>query len=210
MLSTRCYPVASFVAALFLSFNALAQAPGSTPAVDYFVHHKHASVTQSADQEFGSAVAISGDVLLSADPDENIEILRQQGDGSWAYEASLTAPEADIAFGQRHAIATNGDWIAVGAKLDDTFGLNSGAVHMYKFDGADWEYRGALSHMAPHGSIVTDQFGMALAMDGDRMVVGSRAENGVGAAGAVHYFTCLLYTSPSPRDLSTSRMPSSA
>ena len=24
------------------------------------------------------------------------------------------------------------------------------------------------------------------------------------------YFTCLLYTSPSPRDLSTSRMPSSA
>ena len=29
---------------------------------------------------------------------------------------------------------------------------------------------------------------MALAMDGNRMVVGSRAENGVGAAGAVHYF----------------------
>ena len=25
-----------------------------------------------------------------------------------------------------------------------------------------------------------------------------------------HYWTCLLYTSPSPRDLSTSRMPSSA
>ena len=189
MLSTRCYSAASIFAALFLSFNALAQAPGSTPAADYFVHHKHASVTQSANQNFGSAVAISGDVLLSADPDENIEILRKQGDGSWAYEASLTSPDADIAFGQRHALATNGDWIAVGAKLDDTFGLNSGAVHMYKFDGADWEYRGALSHMAPHGSIVTDQFGMALAMDGDRMVVGSRAENGVGAAGAVHYFT---------------------
>ena len=27
---------------------------------------------------------------------------------------------------------------------------------------------------------------------------------------AQHYSTCLLYTSPSPRDLSTSRMPSSA
>ena len=26
----------------------------------------------------------------------------------------------------------------------------------------------------------------------------------------VLYYTCLLYTSPSPRDLSTSRMPSSA
>ena len=31
------------------------------------------------------------------------------------------------------------------------------------------------------------------------------------ASGArVHVYTCLLYTSPSPRDLSTSRMPSSA
>ena len=30
------------------------------------------------------------------------------------------------------------------------------------------------------------------------------------AAGASYMYTCLLYTSPSPRDLSTSRMPSSA
>ena len=30
----------------------------------------------------------------------------------------------------------------------------------------------------------------------------------IGAVGG--YVTCLLYTSPSPRDLSTSRMPSSA
>ena len=35
---------------------------------------------------------------------------------------------------------------------------------------------------------------------------------GVSIAGQeeVQYYTCLLYTSPSPRDLSTSRMPSSA
>ena len=30
------------------------------------------------------------------------------------------------------------------------------------------------------------------------------------AATEAHFFNCLLYTSPSPRDLSTSRMPSSA
>ena len=189
MFSTRCHSAVLTCAALLFPFIVSAQAPGSTPAADYFVHHKHASIIQSASQEFGSAVAIGGDVLLAADPDENIEILRLQGDGSWAYEASLAAPAEDIAFGQRHAIATNGEWIAIGAKLDDTFELNAGAVHMYKFNGLDWEYRGALTHMAPHGSIVTDQFGMAVAMDGDRMVVGSRAENGVGAAGAAHYFT---------------------
>ena len=37
------------------------------------------------------------------------------------------------------------------------------------------------------------------------------AISGVRIAGIQHeYSTCLLYTSPSPRDLSTSRMPSSA
>ena len=31
-----------------------------------------------------------------------------------------------------------------------------------------------------------------------------------GGMGRAKYYSCLLYTSPSPRDLSTSRMPSSA
>ena len=31
-----------------------------------------------------------------------------------------------------------------------------------------------------------------------------------GGSSAINFATCLLYTSPSPRDLSTSRMPSSA
>ena len=35
-------------------------------------------------------------------------------------------------------------------------------------------------------------------------------ENGTVTAGTASPLTCLLYTSPSPRDLSTSRMPSSA
>ena len=34
--------------------------------------------------------------------------------------------------------------------------------------------------------------------------------NGDGDVGGGHSDDCLLYTSPSPRDLSTSRMPSSA
>ena len=34
--------------------------------------------------------------------------------------------------------------------------------------------------------------------------------NGSARVNTIDYVTCLLYTSPSPRDLSTSRMPSSA
>ena len=50
------------------------------------------------------------------------------------------------------------------------------------------------------------------------VITGSGRENGLGQAiaiklaseGANIVVSCLLYTSPSPRDLSTSRMPSSA
>ena len=160
----------------------------NTPFPPYSVHSKHASSQQGAGSKYGSAVAMSGDVLVVADEEEHVEVLRKAADGSWALETVIPAPSAGISFGAREALATNGDWIAVGAKMDDTYGSNSGAVHMYHYDGVDWQYEGSLSHMAPFGSIVTDLFGMALAMDGNRMVVGSRAENGVGAAGAVHYF----------------------
>ena len=185
MLSPRSFAVAIILAAIPVCL--FAQPPVDSPP-SFFVHHKQASSEQGLDQKYGSSVALTNGVLVAADENEHVEVLRQAADGTWALEATIPSPESGIAFGAREALATNGDWIAVGAKLDDTFGANSGAVHMYKFDGADWDYRGALSHMAPFGSIVTDQFGMALAMDGDRMVVGSRAENGAGAAGAVHYF----------------------
>ena len=44
----------------------------------------------------------------------------------------------------------------------------------------------------------------------DRDVAHIAAVREGGNDTALHFFTCLLYTSPSPRDLSTSRMPSSA
>ena len=45
-----------------------------------------------------------------------------------------------------------------------------------------------------------------IAVFGDVGIGGWGYKFGIGAG----YFPCLLYTSPSPRDLSTSRMPSSA
>ena len=49
------------------------------------------------------------------------------------------------------------------------------------------------------GFLQTDDFSVEI---GDRYTV--RID------GSDRYYSCLLYTSPSPRDLSTSRMPSSA
>ena len=46
------------------------------------------------------------------------------------------------------------------------------------------------------------QVGAAILLKNGKMIGGSNQENAA--------YPCLLYTSPSPRDLSTSRMPSSA
>ena len=51
----------------------------------------------------------------------------------------------------------------------------------------------------------------AYARDAAARVLGHTEEGGIIVDTALFYPTgCLLYTSPSPRDLSTSRMPSSA
>ena len=59
---------------------------------------------------------------------------------------------------------------------------------------------------------------IALADAGADLVLVSRTKKNleevkskiVDTGGKASFYTCLLYTSPSPRDLSTSRMPSSA
>ena len=63
--------------------------------------------------------------------------------------------------------------------------------HVFNYAAGTWSHENSISATAndPY-NVTTAEFG--------RWVVGS------------NYFTCLLYTSPSPRDLSTSRMPSSA
>ena len=54
---------------------------------------------------------------------------------------------------------------------------------------------------------ITKQRPMA---EAGRSFTQSRKEAALGWQGLAQISTCLLYTSPSPRDLSTSRMPSSA
>jgi hypothetical protein len=162
--------------------------PASSSEADFNVHHKHVSIVQDSSNYFGHAVALAGDVAVVSDAEGHVEVLRQGGDGSWAFEALLTADMPDIDFGGEQAVATNGTYIAVGAKSDDTFDDNSGAVYLYKYDGLDWQSAGVLDHMNPFGNADSDFFGISVAMDGDHLVVGSKMENGHGAQGCVTYF----------------------
>ena len=64
----------------------------------------------------------------------------------------------------------------------------------------------------PAGSLDQDEIERAFRMLGstDQPELPGDIPNELGLIIGIKNFTCLLYTSPSPRDLSTSRMPSSA
>ena len=91
----------------------------------------------------------------------------------------------------------NGDGFAdvvVGARLDGNNGASSGTARV--FSGAD----GSIINFIFEGDSTGDQFGFAVSDAGD--------VNGDGFDDVI--VGCLLYTSPSPRDRTRSRMPSSA
>ena len=60
-----------------------------------------------------------------------------------------------------------------------------------------------------YGSHEEDLFSFANYLPEDYLIISLRAPLSLSFGGYAWY-SCLLYTSPSPRDLSTSRMPSSA
>lgn len=87
--------------------------------------------------------------------------------------ATLSASDAASGFGEGFgtSVAISGDWIAVGAPVDQRT-TKRGAVYMFRRDGARWVF-----HQKLHG-FPSDlaRFGTAVAMDGDRLVIGAPGE----------------------------------
>ena len=87
------------------------------------------------------------------------------------------------------AMSADGNTIIVGARFNDDNGSNSGHARVYTFTAGAWTQVGA----DIDGENAFDESGTAVAMSADGNTI-----------------ICLLYTSPSPRDATLSRMPSSA
>ena len=75
MLSPRSFAVAIILATIPVCLSA--QPPVDSPPA-FFVHHKQASSEQGLDQKYGSSVALTNGVLVAADENEHVEILRQR------------------------------------------------------------------------------------------------------------------------------------
>ncbi len=142
---------------------------------------------------FGVAVAISGDVIVVGAPYEDGEnnILNNTGTAyifvrngaTWTEQARLRAlyPDADDHFGT--SVGISGDMVVVGAPDEDSNGTNAannslasaGAAYVFTRDGSAWDQT---AYLKASNTDPGDQFGSAVAISGDTIVVGSPKEEG--------------------------------
>lgn len=157
----------------------------------------------AANDLFGSAVALSGNTAaIGAQQDDvtgadqgTVYVFVRNG-ATWHQQARLNAADgaANDYFGS--AVALSGDTLVVGATCDD-FGLteNQGSVYVFTRNGTVWTQQQKL--IANDGA-AEDRFGVALALDGDTLVVGAHADDvGINAnQGSAYVFTRNAVTQP--------------
>ncbi len=102
---------------------------------------------------------------------------------------TLTAPdgEADDSFG--YAVAISGPTAISGAWQNDSVRANAGAVYVYEQngDGSGWEF--SIKLVPNDDDFAGDQFGIAVDIDGDRLIAGAPFDDEAGNdRGAAYVF----------------------
>ena len=151
----------------------------------------------AADDDFGTAIALTDDVLIVGahlDDDNgedagSVYVYRYNG-SAWIEEAKLIASDgaADDDFGGAVAISGEpGNKIAlIGAYRDDDNGNDSGSAYLYRYDGSIWVEEAKL--VASEGQ-PSDLFGAAVAIDHDVALIGaSWDDEGPSNCGSAYIF----------------------
>ncbi|HEX7003636.1 MAG TPA: hypothetical protein VF168_05585 [Trueperaceae bacterium] len=145
---------------------------------------------------FGAAVDVSGNYLVvgapghtgsTGDAGRGAAYLFELIAGEWS-EVPIV-PALDPAVGDEfgHSVAIDGDRLVVGARGDDTAGANAGAVHVFERIGTEWVATASL--LAPD-AVDDDGFGASVALEGDRLVVGSPGwDDAATSEGAAYVFS---------------------
>jgi len=134
---------------------------------------------RTVDAEFGTTLAVSGDTLVVGAPyhdhvvanndNKGAAYVYRRVDESWELEQQLLASNAvnDDHFGW--SVDISGNRIVVGAPGRDGTFANSGAAYTYTRIGTAWIGQQQLGGQSP---ALNDEFGAAVAIDGDRIAVG--------------------------------------
>ncbi len=117
----------------------------------------------------GLDLAISGDTIAAGAPGGlgDVYLFRLTA-GAWGQEARLSAPKGDERAGFGHAVALDGDLLAVTAIDAIANDSPTGAVHLYRRIGGDWFHTARLT--SPD-NVEAESFGDELAMDRGRLLI---------------------------------------
>ncbi len=164
------------------------------------VYNLTATDAENGDQ-FGTAVALHANLAVvtalyedgsspNSDRGAGYVFYRNlSGSDSWDEKAKLTALDAqdDDRFGTDVAVAN--DTVVVGAPEEDGSGTNRGAAYVYQQDKNGADQWGQVTKIQPLDPQNDDEFGYAVAIWQDIIVVGAPFEDGAGSdRGAAYVF----------------------
>jgi hypothetical protein len=106
---------------------------------------------------------------------------------TWTQQQKLTASDAAAGDEFGAGVAIRGDYIAVGAPLDDAPAQDSGSVYIFRWTGSSWTQQTRL--IASDGAL-GNEMGRSVGIDGEYVVAGARLADYVGFnnAGAAYVF----------------------
>ncbi len=182
---------------------ALTSAPGAPSPTQFTeVQRVHGADGLLADR-FGQSLDIEGDVMVvgaygrdDVDPQNAFcisgaaYVFERQG-GAWTQTAKLTASDADCRAFFGFTVATDGESIVVGAYENDhatslgATNCNGGAAYVFVRSAAGWVEE---QRVVPSTWDCGLEFGKALAIEGDELVVSAPSEPDGLKRGAVYAF----------------------
>ncbi len=121
------------------------------------------------------SVSISGNYAIMGDfvsRSRGSAYIFERSGSNWIQRAKLTASDgaADDGFGL--SVSMSGDYVIVGAPLDDDNGIFSGSAYIFERIGSDWIQRAKLT--ANDGG-ADDGFGESVSISGNYAIVGQRS-----------------------------------
>lgn len=112
------------------------------------------------------------------------------GTNNWGEITRLVAPDAAPGARFGWSVALSGDTLAVGAVFDPEAGFNAGAVYLFERDLGGPDNWGFAAKRTGSNTEESDWFGVAVALEENRLVVGARVGNcpGFTDTGAAYRF----------------------
>ena len=165
------------------------------------IHPVNAKVTASDKVnglQFGWAVAATRDLAVVGAPKDTantnsgsayIFLRSLDGSNTWTQIKKLLPPDGHISDEFGTAVAISGDIVVVGARFLDDKGLNSGGAYIYSRNQGGADQWGFVKKLLAADGVANDQFGTAVSISGDIVIVGSPfADAPASDSGAAYVF----------------------